>query len=143
MAKKATQRAKAATKPATRAKPRPAAKPATKPAAKGKPTAGKKPTTKPTKGEGTISARVVREIGEAAREALKQGVKFGKELQKQVIEPVGGAVSGTWTAHQEAKAAERQARITQRALAIKKAHPKVPAKKAVEQAVREAEAGML
>lgn len=81
----------------------------------------------------------VEEVGSAVREAYRQGKKTGEMLKKEVIDPVTGYAE----ARGEQKRAEKEARIMERATEIKRAHPKVPGRKAVEHARNEEAAGML
>ncbi len=90
-----------------------------------------------------VTKEVIEEVGATAREALEQGRKFGEDLQEKVIEPVQESYSGMREAQRERAGAEREARIMERAVEIKKAHPKVPGRKAVEHARNEDEAGLL
>lgn len=86
-----------------------------------------------------VSKEVVEEVGEAVREAYNQGKKTGTMLKEEIIDPV----TGYYEARGEQERAEKEARIMERATEIKRAHPKVPGKKAVEHARNEEEAGML
>jgi len=90
-----------------------------------------------------ITKKVVSEVGDAVVESLKQGTRIGKAINKEVIEPVTDAVGGYIDAKREEAAAEKEARITQRAAEIKRNHPKVPSGKALEHARNEEDAGML
>ncbi len=86
-----------------------------------------------------ISKKVVQETGEALREVYNQAEK----TTRHVLEPTAKAVSGYVEARGEQQRAEREARVMQRAAQIKREHPKVPSKKAIEHARNEEEAGML
>ncbi len=107
-----------------------------------------KPQTQ-TKGPGLggrLSRQGVETIGEGVIATFEYGEKIGKAIDKHVAKPLWnaadelmklpGAISEAWDA-------EKRARITQRAAAIKRAHPKIPTAMVFKQAQNEDDSGML